>query len=73
MKLQLPKGGPKAADPDDLIEAAIQGLCEDKSDIDGKPVYRVLAEDTTKPQYDRMMRVWIASVATATNSLENLS
>ena len=49
-------------DPDDLIEAAIQdGLSEDKSDIDSKPVYRELAPTST-PKYAMMMSVWFASV-----------
>ena len=66
MNPQPTKGGPR--DPDDLIKAAIQdGLSEDKSGIDSKPIHKELAK-SSKPRYDRMMEVWFASVASTTDS-----
>ncbi|CAP68332.1 uncharacterized protein PODANS_7_3555 [Podospora anserina S mat+] len=44
------RGGRKATDPNDLIKAALQdGLTEEKSEIDDKPVRRKLS-DTTEPR-----------------------
>jgi hypothetical protein len=53
MKFQAAKAGPKAADPDDLIEAAIQdGRSEGKSDIDSMPVHRELTDITSHHTMD---------------------
>jgi hypothetical protein len=57
------KGGRKGVDPENVIEAAIvNGLSEDKAEVDSKPVYAELAEKT-KSQYAEMMRVWKACVS----------
>lgn len=49
MRVQSKK---RSLNPHELIEAAIRdGLYEDKSSIDNKPVYRKLSEKTTKPGY----------------------
>ena len=47
MKNQRKKGGRKGMDAENVIEAAIEnGLTEDKTGIDSKPVYTELAENT---------------------------
>jgi hypothetical protein len=58
MSAQLKKRGSKAADSDDVIQAAIQdGLSEDKSDINNEPVHRELADER---HYKRMMGIGYA-------------
>lgn len=43
MKLQVTKGGPRAINPDDFLETAIQdGLSKDKSGIDTARESRIL-------------------------------
>jgi len=46
MNNQRKKGGGKGKDPDNVIEAAIEnGLSEDKTGINSKPVYTELTEE----------------------------
>jgi hypothetical protein len=67
MSTKPKKRGRKKGDPDGQIKAAIQdGLSEDKSGIDSKPVHGELANDS-KPQYAVMMDMWRACIANITN------
>lgn len=66
MSTKPKKRGRKKGDPGGQIKAAIQdGLSEDKSGIDSKPVHCELANDS-KPQYAVMMDMWRACVANIT-------
>ena len=56
------KSSLKGKDPDDLIERAIQdGLSEDKSGINNKPILKELAP-SSKPRYAKIISVWVTLV-----------
>ena len=49
----------KGLSPEEQIEAALRkGLSRDRSDVNSKPVYRKLDENTSQPRYDEMWNLW---------------
>ena len=62
----------KGEDLDDLIKRAIQdGLSGDKSGIDNKPIYKELAL-IYKPQYAKIISIWVMLVLTSQIYIWNL-
>jgi hypothetical protein len=62
MSIQRKKGCWRGMDPDEQIKAALKdGLSEDRSGINSKPVHRKLAP-SSEPGYAAMMEVWKACV-----------
>ena len=54
------KHGPKAQDPDELVELAIQkGLSTDRTQLDPHQVRRNLKPET-EVRYNRELRLWVA-------------